>query len=90
MKLMMDPLSIEIVLKSVEWLAGALANGREKVVLPEGMKCLRRQENILVLNLLRSIDRFSREDLQQSGHSRERGRAQSVWAQVGVPRNGGR
>jgi len=101
----MDPKSLEIVLKSVEWLATALAIGEEKVILPDGMKCQRRQENILVLNLLRSIDRLSREGLQHfgvasgvdsgtdsgrgSGHGRERGRAQSIWAQGSVPRNGG-
>jgi hypothetical protein len=101
-KLTMDPISLEIVLKSVEWLATALANCEEKVVLPDGMKCRRRQENILVLNLLRSIDRLSREDLPHfgvdsgadsghgSGNGRERGRARSIWAQGSVPRNGGR
>jgi hypothetical protein len=94
MKLTMDPISLEIVLKSVEWLATALAIAEEEVVLPDGMKCQRRQDNILVLNLLCSIDRLGRGDLQHSGHDfghgRERGRAQSVWAQGGVSWNGGR
>ncbi len=90
MSLTLDPVSIEIVLKSVERLAGALANTREKLALPEGMKCMRRQENILVLSLLRSVDCFFREDSHNPRCSRERGRGQSVWAQGGVPRNGGR
>jgi hypothetical protein len=90
MSLAMDPVSIEIVLKSVEWLAGVSANSRENMVLPAGMKCQRRQENIFVLSLLRSVDRFSREAGHHSGRSRERGRVQSVWEQGGVPRNGDR
>jgi hypothetical protein len=85
----MDPVSIEIILKSVEWLAGALANVRESPSLPEGMKCQRRQENILVLSLLRLAERFSGEESEQSGRERGRDRAQSIWTRGGVPRNGG-
>lgn len=88
MKLEMDPISIETILHGVEWLAGALANIKEKPTLPDGMQCQRRQENVLVLSLLRSVDRFIPEDMQHPGR-RERGRAQSIWAQGVVPRNGG-
>lgn len=88
--LAMDPVSVEIILKGVEWVASSLANDGAKKVLPEGMKCQRRQENILVLSLLRSVDQGIGQDPHQPVRSMERGRAQSIWLQGSVPRNGGR
>ncbi|KAF7508017.1 hypothetical protein GJ744_009914 [Endocarpon pusillum] len=88
--MVMDPVSVEIILKGVERIACSPVNAGAKEVLPEGMKCQRRQENILVLSLLRSIDRGIGQDPHQSGRSMERGRAQSIWLQAGVPRDGGR
>ena len=69
----MDPVSVEIILKGVEWVACSLANVGAETVLPEGMKCQRRQENILVLSLLRSLDRGIGQDPHQSVRSMERG-----------------
>ena len=84
----MDPVSIETILKSVEWLAGALANVRDFPLLPEGIKCPQRRENILVLSLLRLAERVSREGLEESGYERGRGLARPIWTQGGVPPNG--
>lgn len=82
----MDFVSIEIVSKSVEWLAGALGHPREKPVLPKGMKYQRGQPDILVLSLLHRVGHFAREDSRRTGYSGDCGRTQSVRGHI-VPRN---
>lgn len=74
----MDPVSVEIILKGVEWIAYALANAGANVALPEGVNCQRRQENILVLSLLRSVDRGIGQDSDHLVRSMGRGRALSI------------
>lgn len=85
----MDSVSVEVVLKSVEWLAGSLANIAQIPFLPDGMRCQRTQENILLLSLLRLAERFHGKESDRSVREGGRGRAQSIWTQGGVPRNGG-
>ena len=74
-KMTMDLVSVEIILESVEWLVGALSSARENRLLSEGMKCQMRQENILVLSLLRLVERFNRERSDQSEQGLGYGRA---------------
>lgn len=53
----MDPMSVAIIMKDVESLADALAQPRDYSLLPEGLTCLKRRENILVLNLIHWLER---------------------------------
>jgi hypothetical protein len=86
---LMDHVSVEIILKSVDWLAGALGNPSEKATLPEGMKCPKRQQNVGILGLLRTVDLLTRSSSHQAGCFMRGSRAQSIWDQGTVPRNGG-
>jgi hypothetical protein len=81
--------SLEAVLRRVDIIASAIGDLTKSRMLPEGLNDQSRREDIITLNLLRSIDRINQPVIvlqPPSGMNRKT----SIWEQGTIPRNGGR
>jgi hypothetical protein len=85
--------SLEAVLRRMDGIACAIGDPTKSRMLPEGLQDRRRREDIITLNLLRTIDRMKQPVIvvqQPSGINFRKPRKTSIWEQGTVPRNGGR
>ena len=85
--------SLKAVLRRVDSIACAMGNPTMNRMLPGGLNDQRRREDILTLNLLRTIDRVQQPVIvvqPPSGADCKENRKTSIWEQGTVPRNGGR
>jgi hypothetical protein len=85
--------SLEAVLRRVDGIACAMGDPTKSCMLPEGLQDGRRREDIITLNLLRTIDRMKQPVIvaqPPSSINFRKTRKTSIWEQGRVPRNGGR